>query len=85
MLRSFKIFGAYITPSLPSSMALTIEFATSTAAKQVTIINLNGQAVLSASVSGEKTMLEVSALEAGVYFLQVQSPLGKAVRKLLQY
>jgi hypothetical protein len=30
-------------------------------------------------------MLEVSALEAGVYFLQVQSPLGKAVRKLLQY
>ena len=77
--------GFNIYPNPNAERNLTVEFANITSATQVTIINLNGQAVLSASVSGEKTMLEVSALEAGVYFLQVQSPLGKAVRKLLLY
>lgn len=75
-------FLLYPNPS--AERKLTIEILGHTSPTQLTIFNLNGQAVKSTTVA-DTGVVDLTELNAGVYFVEAQSPFGKAVRKLLLY
>jgi len=52
------------------------------AMQQITVVNTLGQVVYNASVSGDATVLDMSAFEAGVYMVTVRTENGSSVQRI---
>jgi len=57
----------------PASSQLTLEWPQSVQGRIVQVININGQVVLHQEASSRNEILDISALEQGVYILQIVS------------
>jgi hypothetical protein len=62
--------GITIYPN-PALTQITIGTPTTTAKNQLSIINLNGQEVLTCQITQPKTQIDISTLPVGVYFIRV--------------
>ena len=68
----------------PSSTQITIETSTTPATSQLSIINTNGQELISRQVTTPKTMVDISTLPSGVYIVKVTGELTVQVGKLIK-
>ena len=55
----------------PASTQITIETSTSPAQSQLSIMNLNGEALITRQITEPKTQIDISSLPNGVYFVRV--------------
>lgn len=66
----------------PASGPVQVDRAEGTAAL-LTVLDLQGRAVLETQITGPSTMLDVSGLKSGVYVVCIASPESAAVRQLV--
>jgi len=52
--------------------------------KKLTVFNIQGQAVMSRTVSEDFSSFDVSGFAAGVYFIQCQSDMGNQTVKMVK-
>ena len=50
----------------------------------VTVYNVFGEVVFSATIADSKTLLDLSAVKNGIYFVSIDSQLGKVVTKIIK-
>jgi hypothetical protein len=68
----------------PTSNLVTIETAVAPVISQLSIMNLNGQAVLTHQISEPKTTIDISNLPSGVYFVRVTNERTVEVGKFVK-
>ncbi len=66
----------------PASSYLNVHLNGGYEMEEVTLSNISGQQVFHANVSGKRTMVDVSNLENGLYFLTVRSNNGVTTKKV---
>lgn len=76
--------GVFIYPN-PASDQVTVELAETQLSCRVTIFNATGREILKRELTGQKNVLNISGLPAGVYFLQLTSESETRVSRLFKY
>jgi photosystem II stability/assembly factor-like uncharacterized protein len=67
----------------PSSTRVTIETSSTLSGSQLSIMDLNGQEIMTCQISQPKTQIDVSKLPSGVYFVKIQTGNYTEVKKLV--
>jgi hypothetical protein len=80
LINQIKGFATYPNPITNNVFTIT---SNSASKKQFAIINLLGKQVLSSSFSGVKSNVDVSSINAGIYFLKVTEAGKTATKKLV--
>jgi Leucine-rich repeat (LRR) protein len=75
---SFKVF-----PS-PAKNYLQLQIHSSTTVQSITVYDILGQAVISISNTENVSTIEVSGLKTGIYFIELNSDKGTAIKKFLK-
>ena len=68
----------------PSSFHLTIETSVIPTISQLSIMNLNGQEVLTRQITQHKTTIDISHLPCGVYFVRLTNDKSVEVGKFIK-
>jgi len=68
----------------PSSDNITIETSVTPAKSQLSIMNLNGQQLITRQITEPKTIIDISTLPSGVYFLRLTNDRTVKVGKLIK-
>jgi len=68
----------------PTSEQITIETSAIQTASQLSILNLNGQEILTRQITKPKTQLDVSCLPNGVYFIRLTSDKTVSIGKFIK-
>jgi hypothetical protein len=71
-----------ISPN-PATNEITIETST-TPVSQLSIVNLNGQELLTRQITETKTQIDISTLTSGVYFVRLTNDKSVEVRKIIK-
>lgn len=66
----------------PATDYAILKFTRPIAAK-LNILDVNGKLVKSSSFSGDRTQINIDDLESGLYFIEIQSEVGRMVKKLV--
>ena len=68
----------------PATDKITIEIAAGLASSQLSIINLNGEEVLTRQITQPKTQIDISNLPSGVYIVRLTNDKTVEVRKIIK-
>jgi hypothetical protein len=68
----------------PANKEITIETSSTPAASQLSIMNLNGQQLITRQITQPKTQLDISSLPSGVYFVRLTNNKTVEVRKFVK-
>jgi len=68
----------------PFSDNVFVKITNANTTAEITVVNLLGEKVMSVQSRGEQTMLELSNLESGIYFIKVQLPDLTFVNKVIK-
>jgi hypothetical protein len=74
----------FIIKPNPATNEITIETSTTPAISQVSIMNLNGQEVLTSQITEPKTVIDISNLPSGVYFVRLTNDKTVEVGKIIK-
>ncbi len=69
----------------PSSIFITIETSAIPTRSHLTIINLNGQVIIKCQISEPKTVIDITSLPNGVYFLRLINDRTVETEKLVKW
>jgi hypothetical protein len=68
----------------PASNLINIEISTATVEGRLSLMNPNGQEILTCPITGTKTQLDISGLPRGVYFVRLTNDKTVEVRKFIR-
>jgi hypothetical protein len=68
----------------PASDKITIEKSPIPAQSQLSIMNVNGQELITQHISERKTVIDISTLPSGVYFVRVTNDRTVEVGKIIK-
>jgi photosystem II stability/assembly factor-like uncharacterized protein len=68
----------------PSSNEITVETSSTPAISQLSIMNLDGQQLITHQITQPKTQLDISSLPSGVYFVRLTNDRTVEVRKFVK-
>jgi hypothetical protein len=68
----------------PATNKISLMTSSSPFISQLSITNLNGQEVITQQISDPKTVIDISTLSSGVYFVRLTNDKGVAVRKFVK-
>ena len=66
----------------PANTTLNVDFETEGSTRRICLYSLAGQLVLQASAEARRASINTSALESGLYFMQIQDADGMQVQKI---
>jgi hypothetical protein len=68
----------------PANDIITIETSTTPTQSQLSIMNINGQVLITRQITGPKTQIDISSLPGGVYFIRLTNERTVDVGKFIK-